>query len=70
LPEPHANPEAVFADWLEALVQTSDVGTLTGIDELAHDALARVRHGIASSHAQHAAFPEWHVTSDGEDLQG
>ena len=44
LPEPRANPEAAFADWLESLVETRDVGTLVGIDELAHDALARVRH--------------------------
>jgi hypothetical protein len=43
LPDPHASPEAAFADWLENLVQGRDVSTLAGIDELTHDALARVR---------------------------
>jgi hypothetical protein len=70
LPEPHANPEAVFADWLEALVQTSDVSTLTGIDELAHDALERVRRGKASTWEQPETSMSWHVTTDGEDMQG
>jgi hypothetical protein len=43
LPDPRANREAHFADWLDALVQTQDIGSLTGIVELAHDALSRVR---------------------------
>jgi hypothetical protein len=43
LPDPSANREAQFADWLEALVEKQDVGSLTGIVELAHDALSRVR---------------------------
>ena len=43
LPDPLAQPEAAFADWLEVLVQTGDIGSLTGIGELARDALARVR---------------------------
>jgi hypothetical protein len=43
LPDPKENPEAAFADWLEALVETGDFGSLTGILELTHDALARVR---------------------------
>jgi hypothetical protein len=42
LPEPQANPESLFTDWLENLVQSGDVSTLTGIGELAHDALSRV----------------------------
>ena len=43
LPDPRAHPEAAFTDWLELLVQNGDVGSLTGIGELARDALARVR---------------------------
>lgn len=43
LPDPRSQPEAVFADWIEELVQTGDVGSLTGIGELARDALARVK---------------------------
>jgi hypothetical protein len=42
LPDPHANPEASFADWLANLVECEDVNSLTGILELAQDALARV----------------------------
>jgi hypothetical protein len=42
LPDPHAHPEAVFTDWLEALVVRREVGSLTGIVELGHDALSRV----------------------------
>ena len=70
LPEPRVNPEAVFADWLEALVQTADVSTLTGIDELAHDALDRVRRCVAPTREQPEGFTSWHVTTDGEDMQG
>jgi hypothetical protein len=43
LPDPRANREAHFADWLDALVEQQDIGSLTGIVELAHDALLRVR---------------------------
>jgi hypothetical protein len=43
-PEPHPHPEAVFADWLETLVDHGDVSSLSGILELTHDALARLRH--------------------------
>jgi hypothetical protein len=43
LPEPHPHPEAVFADWLHDLVEHGDVSSLSGILELTHDALARVR---------------------------
>jgi hypothetical protein len=42
LPEPHSHPEAVFTDWLDTLVEKGDIGSLTGILELAHDALSRV----------------------------
>ena len=42
LPDPRANPEAIFADWLEALVENGDVNSLTGILELGQDALSRV----------------------------
>ena len=43
LPDARANPEAAFTDWLERLVQERDVGSLTGIVELARDAQARLR---------------------------
>ena len=43
LPDPRANREAHFADWLDLLVDNQDVGSLTGIVELAHDALSRLR---------------------------
>ena len=43
LPDPRANREAQFADWLDTLVDKQDVGSLTGIVELAHDALSRLR---------------------------
>jgi len=43
LPDPHAHPEAVFTDWLDALVEKQEVNSLTGILELGQDALSRVR---------------------------
>ena len=43
LPDPAANPEAAFADWLEELVQKGDAGSVSGIEELAQDALSRIR---------------------------
>ena len=43
LPDPRAQPESAFTDWIELLVQIRDVGSLVGIGELAQDALARVR---------------------------
>lgn len=43
LPDPCAHPEAAFTDWIERLVHAGDVGSLTGIGELARDALARVK---------------------------
>lgn len=45
LPDPRAHPEAAFTDWLELLVKTRDAASLTGILELARDALAQVRPG-------------------------
>jgi hypothetical protein len=43
LPDPQAHPEAVFTDWLDNLAASGDTNCLTGILELAQDALARVR---------------------------
>ena len=43
LPDPKGNPEAVFIEWLDVLVEKTDISSLTGILELTHDALARVR---------------------------
>jgi hypothetical protein len=43
LPDPHAHPEAIFTDWLDHLVAGRDVNSLTGVLELAQDALSRVR---------------------------
>ncbi len=43
LPDPHAHPEAIFTDWLEKLVENGDVNSLSGILELGHDSLSRVR---------------------------
>jgi hypothetical protein len=42
LPDPRAHPEAAFADWLELLVQAGDRNSLSGISELAQDAMSRV----------------------------
>lgn len=64
------NPEAVFADWVEALVETNDVSMLSGIGELAHDALERVRTGAAASVPPTDYAPHWQVTSDEEETQG
>jgi hypothetical protein len=66
LPDPRSYPETAFTDWLELLVQTADVGSLTGIVELTQDALARVRPSLPhSSHSRH-----YSVTDDGEGTQG
>ena len=43
LPEQHTDLEALFADWLDALVERADTGSLAGILELTNDALSRVR---------------------------
>lgn len=44
LPAPDMDSESLFTEWLERLVEKSDVHTLAGIAELTQDALARVRH--------------------------
>lgn len=49
LPDPQAHPEAVFTDWLHNLSVCGDVNCLTGIVELAQDALARVRDGASQT---------------------
>ena len=43
LPDPRSHPEAAFTDWLETLVESGDVASLSGIGELARDALARLK---------------------------
>jgi hypothetical protein len=43
LPDPQAHPEAIFTEWLDALVESGDVSSLAGILELGQDALSRVR---------------------------
>lgn len=66
LPDPRSYPEAAFTDWLDLLVQTGDVGSLTGIVELTQDSLARVRSLLPRpAHPRHLS-----VTDDGEETQG
>jgi hypothetical protein len=43
LSETRGQPEAAFADWVEMLAQTGDTGSLTGIVEVAQEALAHVQ---------------------------
>lgn len=43
MPQAHPHPEAVFADWLDRLVENADLSSLTGIMELARDGLSRIR---------------------------
>ena len=50
LPDPHSHPEANFTDWLETLVQSGDVNSVSGILELGQDALSRVR--MEASHTE------------------
>ena len=49
LADPDAHPEAIFTDWLETLVESGDVNSLTGILELGQDALSRVRLGATQT---------------------
>ncbi len=49
LPESNPHPEAVFSDWLDALVARQDTESLHGVIELAHDALARI-HAASRNH--------------------
>ena len=67
LPDPRAHPEAAFTDWLEMLVHRGDVGSLTGIGELARDALARLR--VARTPEEPDSRP-WSVSADAEETQG
>jgi hypothetical protein len=53
LPDPNSHPEAVFIDWLERLVEREDIGSVTGILELAHDALSRIHSKPAPARLQH-----------------
>ncbi len=66
LPDPEDCPEGMFTDWLGALVHKKDISTLTGIDELARDALSQVQLQEAQPELQDS----WKVTSDGETVQG
>jgi len=43
LPDPGADSESVFTDWLETLVKSGDIGTLNGILELVRDGMTRAR---------------------------
>jgi hypothetical protein len=43
LPDPQAHPETIFTEWLDSLVIQGEVSSLTGILELGHDALSRLR---------------------------
>ncbi len=67
LPDLHSDAEAAFADWLDVLVQKGDVNSLTGIGELAQDALLRVQVQAPPAEPPPKA---WSVTSDGEAVQG
>jgi len=49
LPDPHAHPESIFIDWLDRLVESGDVNSLTGILELAQDALSRVQVEVSQA---------------------
>ncbi len=67
LPDPSAHPEAAFTDWLEALVKQRDIESLSGIGELAQDALSRLRIPPTEDppFADH-----WRETVDDEETQG
>jgi hypothetical protein len=67
LPDPRTHPETHFTEWLESLVQTRDVGSLSGIGELAQDALSRV-HGQVPLAAMYPAPSS--ITSDEEETRG
>lgn len=67
LPEPRMGPEAHFADWLEKLVEQKDIGSLSGILEMTHDAVARLRGGKPGAAHSTPATPS--ETSEGPALQ-
>jgi hypothetical protein len=67
LPDPGSHPEAAFTDWLDTLVQQADVSSLSGIGELARDALSRVR----PEPPRQESYPKpWTETVDDEQVQG
>jgi len=43
IPQASSHPEAIFADWLDTLVENGDLSSLAGVLELAQDGIARVR---------------------------
>ena len=55
LPDPHAHPESIFIDWLDALVADGEVSSLAGILELGQDALSRVRGETAEAEVERPA---------------
>jgi hypothetical protein len=57
MPQVHPDPEAIFAEWLGALVENGDLGSLTSILELAQDGLARVRLEAAQQKFYHPLPP-------------
>ncbi len=67
LPDPAAHPEAAFTDWLETLVQQRDANSLSGIGELAQDALFRLGTG---PNEPPNTEEHWKETIDDEQTQG
>ena len=55
VPNPDRWVMLLRADWLESLVQGGDISTLSGIGELAQDALSRVRHEAPQAALQRQA---------------
>ena len=55
LPDPHTHPEAIFIDWLDRLVDKGDNHSLTGILELAQDALSRIKAGSCQAELERQA---------------
>ena len=55
LPDPHAHPESVFADWLDDLVAQGEVSSLTGILELGRDALSRLQEETSAVESEGTA---------------
>ncbi len=70
LPDPREHPEAIFADWLETLIQKGDASSLSGIEELAQDALSRVRVRSPEPRQPELPHKSWSETVDGEQVQG
>jgi hypothetical protein len=70
LPDPREHPEAVFADWLDTLIQKGDASSLSGIEELAQEALSRVRVRLPERTQPELPHRSWSETDDGEQVQG